>query len=75
MSNTFPKLHNAAWPGVVGKGPDTPEPIDELSTMIDLTTAACVDGARFDGIDLFLSAPHVDIEIRRMTTSSASRIP
>ncbi len=62
MSNTFPKLHNAAWPGVVGKGPGTPEPIIELSTMIDLTTAACVGGARFDGIDLFLSAPHVDID-------------
>lgn len=20
MSNTFPKLHNAMWPGLVGKG-------------------------------------------------------
>ena len=20
-TNTYPKLHNAAWPGVVGKGP------------------------------------------------------
>jgi hypothetical protein len=62
MSNTFPKLHNATWPGVVGKGPGTPEPAIGLDTMIDLTAAAEVDGARFDGIDLFLCAPHVDID-------------
>ncbi len=62
MSNTFPKLHNAAWPGVVGKGPGTPEPIIDLKTMIDLTAAAEVDGVKFDGLDLFLCAPHVDID-------------
>jgi sugar phosphate isomerase/epimerase len=60
--NTYPKLHNATWPGVVGKGPDTPEPLIDLQTMIDLTAAAEVDGARFDGVDLFLCAPHVDID-------------
>ena len=27
MSNTFPKLHNATWPGVVGKG-EADEPHD-----------------------------------------------
>jgi len=26
MSNNYPKLHNAGWPGVVGKGPDAEEP-------------------------------------------------
>ena len=62
MSNTFPKLHNAAWPGVVGKGPGTPEPLIDLQTMIDLTAAANVNGVRFDGIDLFLCAPHTDID-------------
>lgn len=62
MTNTFPKLHNAAWPGVVGKGPGTPEPLIDLQTMIDLTAAAEVDGVKFDGIDLFLCAPHVDID-------------
>jgi sugar phosphate isomerase/epimerase len=62
MSHTFPKLHNAAWPGVVGKGPGTPEPLIDLQTMIDLTAAAEVDGVRFDGIDLFLCAPHVNID-------------
>ena len=25
--NNFPKLHNAAWPGLVGKGPDSEPPI------------------------------------------------
>ena len=59
-ANNYPKLHNAAWPGVVGKGED--EPIIELETMLDLTAAAEVDGVKFDGVDLFLFAPHVDID-------------
>src|SRR5271154_840688 len=59
--NNFPKLHNAAWPGVVGKGPDSEPPID-LDTMLDLTAEAEVNGTRFDGVDLFLFAPHVDID-------------
>ena len=59
--HNFPKLHNAAWPGVVGKGPDSEPPID-LDTMLDLTAAAEVDGVKFDGVDLFLFAPHVDID-------------
>src|SRR5689334_15680271 len=60
-TNNFPKLHNAAWPGVVGKGPDSEPPID-LETMLDLTAAAEVDGVKFEGVDLFLFAPHVDID-------------
>ncbi|MEX2288018.1 MAG: TIM barrel protein [Planctomycetaceae bacterium] len=60
--NTFPKLHNAAWPGVVGKGPGAEEPAIDLDTMLDLTAAAEVDGVKFDGVDLFLFAPHVDID-------------
>ena len=60
-SNEFPKLHNAAWPGVVGKGPDS-EPFIELDTILDLTAAAEVDGVKFDGVDLFLFNPHVDID-------------
>jgi sugar phosphate isomerase/epimerase len=59
--NNFPKLHNAAWPGVVGKGPDSEPPID-LDTMLDLTAAAEFQGQKFDGVDLFLFAPHVDID-------------
>ena len=42
--NTFPKLHNAAWPGVVGKGSPGAEPPIDLDTMLDLTAAAEVDG-------------------------------
>ena len=57
----FPKLHNAMWPGLVGKGPDSEPPIS-LDTMLDLTQAAEVDGVKFDGVDLFLSLPHTDID-------------
>ncbi|NLE97002.1 MAG: TIM barrel protein, partial [Propionibacterium sp.] len=60
--NNYPKLHNAAWPGVVGKGAEGGDPCIGLDTMLDFTAAAEVDGIRFDGIDLFLSAPHVDID-------------
>ncbi len=62
MPNNFPKLHNALWPGVVGKGSPGAEPIIELDTMLDLTANASVSGVRFDGVDLFLFAPHVDID-------------
>src|SRR6195256_1883342 len=60
--NRFPKLHNAAWPGVVGKGSAGAEPFIDLDTMLDLTAKASVDGVKFDGVDLFLFAPHVEIE-------------
>ena len=60
-SNDYPKLHNAAWPGIVGKGDDDEPPID-LDTLLDLTANAEVDGIKFDGIDLILHAPHVDID-------------
>src|ERR1017187_5590447 len=62
MPNTYPKLHNATWPGVVGKGPKGGEPFIDLDTMIDFTTRAEVNGVKFDGIDLFLFAPHVNID-------------
>jgi sugar phosphate isomerase/epimerase len=52
------------WPGLVGKGPDSEPPID-LETMLDLTAAAEVDGIRFDGVDLFASLPHIDIDSTR----------
>src|SRR6188474_3769998 len=61
MSNNFPKLHNAAWPGVVGKGEGSEPPID-LDTMLNMTAAAEVDGVKFDGVDLFLFDPHVSID-------------
>ena len=62
MTNTFPKLHNAAWPGVVGKGGEGNDPCIELDTMLDLTAAAEVDGRKFDGVDIFLDSPHISID-------------
>lgn len=61
VRNNYPKLHNAAWPGVVGKGDGGEPPID-LDTMLDLTAAAEVDGIKFDGFDLYLYMPHIDID-------------
>ena len=56
-----PKLHNAMWPGLVGKGDDEgQEPPISLEHMLDLTAAAEVDGQKFDGIDYFLFLPHTD---------------
>jgi sugar phosphate isomerase/epimerase len=75
--NNYPKLHNASWPGVVGKGPDSEPPID-LDTMLDLTAAAEVDGVKFEGFDLFLFSPHFDIdgaddEVQRLADKARSR--
>jgi sugar phosphate isomerase/epimerase len=75
--NRSPKLHNAMWPGLVGKGPDSEPPID-LDTMLDLTQAAEVDGIKFDGVDLFLASPHTDIDstpdqIAKLADNIASR--
>ena len=60
--NTFPKLHNAMWPGLVGKGSSGAEPCISLDTMLDLTAKAEVNGVKFDGVDLFLFDPHVSID-------------
>ena len=60
--NAYPKLHNAMWPGLVGKGPDSEPPID-LDTMLDLTAAAEVDGLKFEGVDIFLADPHTSIDV------------
>ncbi|MCX8090273.1 MAG: sugar phosphate isomerase/epimerase [Verrucomicrobiae bacterium] len=61
--NNFPKLHNAMWPGLVGKGSPGAEPCIDLDTMLDLTAKAEVNGVRFDGVDLFLYEPHISIDI------------
>ncbi len=61
MSNPSPKLHNAMWPGLVGKGDEEgQEPSISLERMLDLSAAAEVDGRKFDGIDYFLFLPHTD---------------
>lgn len=61
-TNTFPKLHNAAWPGVVGKEPGTENPPIDLDTMLDYTANAEFEGVKFDGFDLFLFDPHINID-------------
>ena len=60
--NNFPKLHNATWPGIVGKGPDS-EPAIAFDTMLEMTAAAEVDGVKFDGVDVGLFDPHYDLDI------------
>lgn len=59
--NNYPKLHNATWPGIVGKGPDSEPPIS-LDTLLELTAAAEVNGIKFDGIDIGLLEPHFSID-------------
>ena len=62
-ANNFPKLHNAMWPGLVGKGSPGAEPSIDLDTMLELTSKAEVNGVKFDGVDLFLYDPHTSIDI------------
>ena len=76
--NTHPKLHNAAWPGVVGKEPGTENPPIDLDTMLDYTAGAEADGQKFDGFDLFLFDPHVSIdasddELKQLADKASSR--
>ncbi|MBD2755031.1 sugar phosphate isomerase/epimerase family protein [Spirosoma validum] len=59
--NNYPKLHNAMWPGVVGKGPDS-EPVVPFDTMLEMTAGAEVDGVKFDGVDLALFE-HLDVNM------------
>jgi sugar phosphate isomerase/epimerase len=57
-----PAIHNAMWPGLVGKGGPGAEPPIDLDTMLNMTAAAQVNGTKFDGVDLFLFDPHVNID-------------
>ncbi len=60
-ANNYPKLHNATWPGVVGKG-DGSEPVIPLDTLLTLTANAEVNGVKFDGIDIGLFDVHFNID-------------
>lgn len=76
-SNNYPKLHNATWPGVVGKGAPGSEPIIPLDTLLKLTANAEVDGQKFDGVDLWLADPHIPVDsskddVKRMSDHIAS---
>jgi sugar phosphate isomerase/epimerase len=74
----YPALHNAMWPGLVGKGGPGAEPPIDLETMLDRTAAAQVNGTKFDGVDLFLFDPHVNIDstdddVKRLAESVGRR--
>jgi sugar phosphate isomerase/epimerase len=73
-----PAIHNAMWPGLVGKGGPGAEPPIDLDTMLDMTAAAAVNGTKFDGVDLFLFDPHVSIDssdddLRKLADNIRSR--
>ena len=77
MSHTKPKLHNAMWPGLVGKEEGTDHPPISLERMLELTANAEVNEQKFDGIDYFLFLPHTDPdasddEIKRIADLIAS---
>ena len=59
--NIYPKLHNATWPGIVGKGPDSEPPVS-LEKMLEMTAAAEVDGIKFDGVDVGLFDPSINLD-------------
>lgn len=60
--NNYPKLHNATWPGIVGKGEGS-EPVISFDTMLEHTATAEVDGVKFDGVDIGLFDPHIDLDM------------
>ena len=76
MTNNYPKLHNAMWPGLVGKEPGTDHPPISLERMLELTANAEVNGQKFEGVDIFLFHPHTnpdatEDELRRMADTIA----
>ena len=76
--NQYPKLHNAMWPGLVGKEPGTDHPPISLEHMLEMTAKAEVNGQKFDGVDLFLFHPHTDPDasdddIKKMADLIASK--
>lgn len=78
QANVYPKLHNAMWPGLVGKEPGTDHPPISLDRMLELTANAQVNGHKFEGVDLFLFHPHTDPDasddqIRAMADKIASK--
>ncbi|NWK57511.1 TIM barrel protein [Verrucomicrobiaceae bacterium N1E253] len=56
------KLHNAMWPGLVGKEEGSSEPPISLDRMLELTARSEVNGAHYHGVDIFLYQPHLNIE-------------
>ncbi len=77
-THEFPAIHNALWPGLVGKGSPGGDPIISFDKMLDFTARASIDGVKFDGVDLFLFEPHVSIDageddLKRVAAKVAKR--
>ena len=70
-NNNYPKLHNAMWPGVVGKGAPGAEPTIDLDTMLDLTAAAEVDGSQVRRRRPLPRSPRTSTSTSTTTSSSA----
>src|SRR3546814_11463947 len=60
-TNKFARLHNATWPCSVGKCPYA-EPVIAFDQMLEFTAAAEVNGVKFDGVDVGLLEPHVNLD-------------
>ena len=56
------KLHNAMWPGLVGKEEGSSEPPISLDRMLELSQAAQHNEQHYDGVDLFLYSPHLNLD-------------
>ena len=72
------QLHNAMWPGLVGKGEPGTEPAISMERMLELTSNANAADRGFDGIDFFMYQPHFDIhagddEIRRVADNIGAK--
>lgn len=55
-------LHNSMWPGIVGKGSDADEPVISIDQMINMTVETEDNSTTFDGIDLNVMAPHLEVD-------------
>ena len=69
----YPALHNAMWPGLVGKGGPGAEPPIDLETMLDRTAAAQVNGTKFDGVET-CSGPNRPFPCVRMIPYAAASL-
>ena len=56
------KIHNAMWPGLVGKEEGSDQPPISLEKMVSMTKDSTSGGASYDGIDIFHFLPHIDPE-------------
>ena len=50
------------WPGLVGKEAGSEESPISLEKMLELTVQSETPTGRYDGVDLFLYSPHLDID-------------